>query len=130
MREVRTFGANITSLLINNFFMQDGLVGSFAKNKISDMISVIRDRKEKSEEQEKQLRKQIDIIGDLLIRKKMLQMYDDYLEDNRIEQEIKFYEEKEVERYRAVTAGQLQKVAQSAFRKENGVILYYKKQIS
>ena len=32
--------------------------------------------------------------------------------------------EKEVERYRAVT------VAQSAFRKENGVILYYKKQIS
>lgn len=24
----------------------------------------------------------------------MLQMYDDYLEDNRIEQEIKFYEEK------------------------------------
>ena len=94
MREVRTFGANITSLLINNFFMQDGLVGSFAKNKISDMISVIRDRKEKSEEQEKQLRKQIDIIGDLLIRKKMLQMYDDYLEDNRIEQEIKFYEEK------------------------------------
>ena len=38
--------------------------------------------------------------------------------------------EKEVERYRAVTAGQLQKVAQSAFRKENGVILYYKKQIS
>lgn len=94
MREVRTFGANITSLLINNFFMQDGLVGSFAKNKISDMISVIRDRKEKSEEQEKQLRKRIDIIGDLLIRKKMLQMYDDYLEDNRIEQEIKFYEEK------------------------------------
>ena len=58
------------------------------------MISVIRDRKEKSEEQEKQLRKRIDIIGDLLIRKKMLQMYDDYLEDNRIEQEIKFYEEK------------------------------------
>jgi len=38
--------------------------------------------------------------------------------------------EKEVERYRSVTAGQLQKVAQSAFRKENGVILYYKKQIS
>ena len=38
--------------------------------------------------------------------------------------------EKEVDRYRAVTAGQLQRVAQSAFRKENGVILYYKKQVS
>ena len=36
--------------------------------------------------------------------------------------------EKEVDRYRSVTAEQLRAVAQSAFRKENGVILYYKKQ--
>lgn len=34
--------------------------------------------------------------------------------------------EREVERYRAVTAQQLREVAQSAFRKENGVVLYYK----
>lgn len=34
--------------------------------------------------------------------------------------------EKEVERYRAVTAEQLQAVAQRAFRRENGVVLYYK----
>ena len=34
--------------------------------------------------------------------------------------------EREVERYRSVTAGQLRAVAQSAFRRENGVILYYK----
>ena len=34
--------------------------------------------------------------------------------------------EKEVERYRSVTAMQLREVAQSAFRKENGVVLYYK----
>lgn len=36
--------------------------------------------------------------------------------------------ESEVDCYRGVTAGQLQDVAQAAFRKENGVILYYKKQ--
>lgn len=35
--------------------------------------------------------------------------------------------EQEVERYRAVTAGQLQTVAQKAFDKKNGVVLYYKK---
>lgn len=35
---------------------------------------------------------------------------------------------KKVDRYRSVTAEQLRAVAQSAFRKENGVILYYKKQ--
>lgn len=34
--------------------------------------------------------------------------------------------EKEVERYRAVTADRLKAVAQTAFREENGVILYYK----
>lgn len=34
--------------------------------------------------------------------------------------------EKEVDKYRAVTAVQLQEVAKSAFRKENGCILYYK----
>lgn len=34
--------------------------------------------------------------------------------------------EKEVERYRSVTAGQLQAVAQAAFDKRNGVVLYYK----
>lgn len=36
--------------------------------------------------------------------------------------------EKEVERYRAVTAEQLQTVAQKAFDRKNGVVLYYKKQ--
>ena len=35
--------------------------------------------------------------------------------------------EKEVERYRAVTAEQLREVARKAFRKENGVVLYYKR---
>lgn len=34
----------------------------------------------------------------------------------------------EVERYRAVTAEQLKKVAQQAFREENSVVLYYKKE--
>lgn len=36
--------------------------------------------------------------------------------------------EKEVEHYRAVTAKQLQTVAQTAFNETNGVVLYYKKQ--
>lgn len=36
--------------------------------------------------------------------------------------------EQEVEKYRAVTAKQLQQVAQAAFRRENSSILYYKKE--
>lgn len=38
--------------------------------------------------------------------------------------------EREVERYRAVTAEQLREVADKAFRKENGVVLYYKKSLT
>lgn len=36
--------------------------------------------------------------------------------------------EKEVENYRSITPEDIKRVAQSAFRKENGCILYYKKQ--
>lgn len=38
--------------------------------------------------------------------------------------------EREVERYRAVTAEQLQQVAHAAFREENGVVLYYKRSLT
>lgn len=38
--------------------------------------------------------------------------------------------EQEVEKYRAVTAGQLKEVAQAAFRKENCSILYYRSNVS
>ena len=34
--------------------------------------------------------------------------------------------EREADRYRSVTVEQLQRTAQSVFRKENGIILYYK----
>ena len=35
--EIKTFGANIHTLLSDGFFMSDGLMGEFAKNKISEI---------------------------------------------------------------------------------------------
>lgn len=35
--ELKTFGANIHTLLSNGFFMSDGLMGEFAKNKINEI---------------------------------------------------------------------------------------------
>ncbi|WP_323658637.1 AAA family ATPase [Aliarcobacter butzleri] len=35
--ELKTFGANIHTLLSNGFFMSDGLMGEFAKNKIEEI---------------------------------------------------------------------------------------------
>ncbi|MDZ7819458.1 MAG: hypothetical protein U5K55_13030 [Aliarcobacter sp.] len=35
--ELKTFGANIHTLLSNGFFMSDGLMGEFAKSKINEI---------------------------------------------------------------------------------------------
>ncbi len=37
MKDFKTFGANIHTLLSNGFFMKDGLMGEFAKNKINEI---------------------------------------------------------------------------------------------
>ena len=37
MKDFKTFGANIHTLLSNGFFMKDGLMGEFAKNKINEL---------------------------------------------------------------------------------------------
>ena len=38
----QTFGANIHELLANDFFMKDGYMGAFAKEKIQEMFNELR----------------------------------------------------------------------------------------
>lgn len=40
-----SFGANITDLLADSFFVNNGLIGDFARNKIQDVIEYINDEK-------------------------------------------------------------------------------------
>lgn len=42
----KTFGANISDLLADSFFVEDGLIGSFAKKKIKETIEWINNNKE------------------------------------------------------------------------------------
>ncbi|MFX4235567.1 AAA family ATPase [Aliarcobacter butzleri] len=44
--ELKTFGANIHTLLSNGFFMSDGLMGEFAKNKIEEIKKFYDENKE------------------------------------------------------------------------------------
>jgi hypothetical protein len=46
----KSFGANITDLLADSFFIEDGLIGDFAKNKIEMTIAWINAQKKKKEE--------------------------------------------------------------------------------
>ncbi|MBT2575934.1 AAA family ATPase [Bacillus sp. ISL-8] len=92
----RTFGANINELLTNSFFINDGLMGKFAKNKINNFIRDLMNTtpddvlKNKSE-----LKMFIDLIGDPFIKNKLLQIYNEKLQlasDDEIEKKIKYLE--------------------------------------
>ena len=90
-----TFGANIHTLLLDSFFLPLGALGDFAKNKIENIIERLNSPKPYSNAEEKEeLRKTIGIIGEPVIKRKLLQMYNDRFNidiDDRIknlEQEI------------------------------------------
>ena len=112
--EKKTFGANITDLLIDSFFFSDTngenklLIGDFAKNKINETIkwlNLIKDERQKSIEEdykylesnkkEKAKHKSIiDLIDEPLIKTKLTEMYyevfdKDYLIDKEKEYIVK-----------------------------------------
>jgi len=104
-----TFGANIHTLLSDSFFMEDGLMGEFAKSKIQEIIDFLNDKKNLEEISIKQenIIKVIEHIGEPFLRQKLLDMYYEKFEDEalkkarkekllaekrRIEEELKKYD--------------------------------------
>ena len=61
----QTFGANIHTLLSDSFFMEDGLMGEFAKGKIDDLISYLNDGKSTIKDND-EAQKLLNIIGEPL----------------------------------------------------------------
>lgn len=95
----RTFGANINDLLTNSFFINDGLIGKFAKTKINVFTKQLLESSPDSIYRDKEYYKEfIDLIGEPLIKNKLLQIYtekiklssSDYIENriNKLETEI------------------------------------------
>jgi len=71
-----TFGANIHILLSGSFFMENGLMGEFAKEKINTIIQKLKDEKYIPNKQEKrQIYLTIESIGEPFLKSKMLDMY-------------------------------------------------------
>ena len=86
----KTFGTNITTLLIKQFFMNDGIVGTFAKQKINTLISKLKS--DDYEDNDNQDDKLINIIGDELVNRKLKQMRQEKLKPNtidKLDQEIR-----------------------------------------
>ncbi|PFD92957.1 hypothetical protein CN275_05250 [Bacillus anthracis] len=67
-----TFASNIHTLLSNTFFMKDGLIGAFAKYKINKLLNlIINSSTEELEKRHSEIKKEIGIIGEPLVRNKL-----------------------------------------------------------
>lgn len=71
----KTFGANIHTLLDNSFFMEDGLMGKFAKEKINTVIDFLKT--DDSLVSKHVIQKVINSIGEPFLKEKLQQMYND-----------------------------------------------------
>lgn len=88
-----TFGANIHSLLSDGFFMKEGLMGDFAKKKINELIDdLIEKGNQLSSERKSEIQQMIPLIGEPLIRKKVMDLYNEQINLN-IDDRIRLLEE-------------------------------------
>lgn len=107
-RPIKTFGANISNLLAESFFVNDGLIGDFAKEKIERTIEWINNNKEfKSKNtdtflQELEYHKRvISIIDEPLVKIKLSEMISELEDSNNfqkqiLDDEIRFLTEKKL----------------------------------
>ncbi|MFW3425930.1 AAA family ATPase [Aliarcobacter butzleri] len=97
--EIKTFGANIHTLLSHGFFMKDGLMGEFAKEEINKIIQNLNDKDYNPNiEEKKKILAIINVIGEDFLRTKLLDMYykkfnDEYLKKQR-KKELELQKEK------------------------------------
>jgi ABC-type multidrug transport system ATPase subunit len=71
----QTFGANIHTLLSDSFFMDDGLMGAFAKSKIDKAITLLNQDK-LDEKDLKYCEQIISIIGEPIVKNQLQRMLD------------------------------------------------------
>ncbi len=78
-QEFKTFGSNVHELLANSFFLSDGFMGEFAKEKIEQLIGFLNKKNELfTKESANEL---ILLIGDEIIATRLLDMYNDRFDD-------------------------------------------------
>ena len=74
-RPYKTFGANISDLLADSFFVDNSLIGDFSYNLIQNTITWLNQKE--NHENSEYYRKIIQIIDEPIIQRKLAEMYDD-----------------------------------------------------
>jgi len=85
--DIETFGANIHTLLSHGFFMKDGLMGEFAKEKINETIKFLNGE-DSTIKDEKEAKKIIHSIGEPFLQQKLSKMFYEKFETQK-QQRIK-----------------------------------------
>lgn len=86
-RPTRTFGANITDLLADSFFLEGSLIGDFATEKIKETIEWLNEKDDKKDEREK-YKTIIEMIDEPILQRKLGEMYDEKVNDADLKNEI------------------------------------------
>ncbi len=95
-----TFGSNIHELFTNSFFLADGLMGEFARTKISELIKDLNSVERISrEEYENNYKNRIEIIGESFIQAKLFELVASKTDNNVIDSIIEI-RNAEIERLR------------------------------
>lgn len=79
-RPLKTFGANISDLIADSFFVEDSLIGNFAYDKIQETIKWLN--KKDNLESKIYYKSIIRLIDEPIIQRKLAEMYDDKIQDN------------------------------------------------
>ncbi|MDN5100536.1 AAA family ATPase [Aliarcobacter butzleri] len=89
----QTFGANIHTLLSHGFFMKDGLMGKFAKEKINQVYNFITQKGTSFIKTKEEAQNIINLIGEPMLKKELQFLYNEKFEIDDIDKQIREYEE-------------------------------------
>lgn len=101
IRPNKSFAANITDLLSDSFFIENGLIGDFVKNQINEVIKWLNNDNKiiKGSHEEiiaRRIKKIIEIIDEPILKIKLLEMYGEKLgtsvRNEILDQQIKYLE--------------------------------------
>ncbi|WP_041258023.1 hypothetical protein [Fibrella aestuarina] len=79
-RPSRTFGANISDLIADSFFIESSLIGNFVFDKIHDTIQWLTNKEDRQNSD--YYKKLISLIDEPIVQRKLAEMYDDKMETN------------------------------------------------
>lgn len=79
-RPHKTFGANISELIADSFFVEDSLIGNFASDKIQEAIKWLNNKN--NLEDLNYYKKLIMIIDEPIVQRKLAEMFDDKTNEN------------------------------------------------